>query len=240
MRARLDSQRQRRHRVLRVERHRSAGSGDNQRAVALDREGFGCAGRRGGVEDTDSLSTGEIDAAALDLVAELPEARVAGKEQRLQPSSIAVSNRAEHRRIGAAVSVERDQLAGLPAFGICNGDLVARIDLDQQRAAARNRVAFGSRRQGKAARPDDRARARWAGDHLRIAKSEHRHSLPARADLLQRKIILTARISEGRQGGKASQRSCAPTIDDSPFGCGYEAALARRASFQTHKGRAST
>ena len=78
-------------RVLRLERHRPAGRGDDQRAGALDREGFRRAGRRRRVEDADGLSAGEVDAAPLDLGAELPEALIAREQQRLQPGSIAVA-----------------------------------------------------------------------------------------------------------------------------------------------------
>ncbi len=171
----------------------------------LDGEAFRRAGRRRPAEEANSLSAGEVDAAPLDLRAELSEALLARKKQRLQPGSIAVARRAEHRRIGAAVLVQRHKFAGLPTFGIGDRHFVAGLDLDQQRAAAGNRVALGSRRQRKSARPYDRTRARRAGDHVWIAKGGHQPFLPARADLLQRKIILTGRISEGRQGGKASQ-----------------------------------
>ena len=84
-----------------------------------------------GVEDADGLSAGEVDAATLDLGAELPEARIAREQQRLQTGSNAVAYDAEDRRVGAAVLVERNQFARLPAFGISDSDLVAGLDLDQ-------------------------------------------------------------------------------------------------------------
>src|SRR5690606_30615362 len=126
-------------------------------------------------EEMDGLGAGKIDAAPFDLAAELPEARIAGKQQRLQPGRIAVARGAEQAGIGAAAPVERHQLAGLSAFDIGDRHPVAGLDLDQQRTAACDGVTFGAGRQGKAARHDDCARSRRTGDHIRIAKVEHRH-----------------------------------------------------------------
>ncbi len=82
-----DRHRQRRCRVMRVDRHRSAGCGDDQRGVALrDKALFGPC-RRVGAENPHRRCFRQVDAAPLDLPAKSAQARVRHRQAALSRRS---------------------------------------------------------------------------------------------------------------------------------------------------------
>src|SRR4029079_8131731 len=170
-------------RILRFDVHFPAGRANDYNAVARRREALLASGRRQIAKKADGRGVAEINPAPRQSPSHANGRFFIANQYRLDAFGLGCILATEKSGIAPAVCGARDDLANLAPFPIGDGQSIARLYFQDERAAARNSVTFRSLWQGWEARPIHDAGPRRRAGALRVLKAfvEAVHQVEANA-----------------------------------------------------------